>query len=70
MTIESSRVKLDPEIRKEMTMPRFSDDVFDANLELAENNLDELIVRLEQEEEDEYYRSLGPRAFGPDIDEE
>lgn len=45
---------------------KFSDDVYDMNLELAENNLDELVYRLEQDEEDEYYLSLGPRAFGPD----
>ena len=47
-------------------MPKFSDDVFDARLELAENNLNELIDRLEQEEEDEMMLALGPRAFGPD----
>lgn len=51
-------------------MPKFSDDVYSANLELAKSNLDELVYRLEQEEEDEYYLSLGPRAFGPDEDEE
>lgn len=51
-------------------MPRFSDDVFDTELDLAVNNLDELIVRLEQEEEDEFYLSLGPRAYAPDGDEE
>lgn len=45
---------------------KFSDDVFDARLELAENNLDELVQRLEQEEEDEMMLALGPRAFGPD----
>ena len=49
---------------------KFSDDLYNANLELAENNLDELVYRLEQEEEDQYYLSLGPRAFGPDADEE
>ena len=47
-------------------MPRFSDDLYDARLELAENNLNELIDRLEQEEEDELLLSMGPRAFGPD----
>ena len=49
---------------------KFSDDVYDYNLELAKTNLNELVVRLEQEEEDEYYLSLGDRAFGPDADED
>jgi hypothetical protein len=47
-------------------MPKFSDELYDTRLELAENNLNELIDRLEQEEEDEMFLSMGPRAFGPD----
>lgn len=51
-------------------MPKFSDDVYNANLELAENNLDELVQRLEEEEEDEMYLAMGSRFYGPDRDEE
>lgn len=36
--------------------------------DMEKMSLDELVDRIEQEEEDEYYRSLGPRAFGPDAD--
>lgn len=48
-------------------MPKFSDDVYNFNKEMAEKNLDELVARLEQEEEDEMMLALGPRAFGPDF---
>ena len=51
-------------------MPKFSDDFYNANLELAENNLNELIERLEQEEEDAMMLALGPRAFGPDPEDD
>lgn len=51
-------------------MPKFSDDFYNINLELAENNLDELVQRIEEEEEDAMLLAMGPRAFGPDADED
>lgn len=41
-----------------------------AREEMASENLDKLVSELEFEEDSEYYLSLGPRAFGPDADEE
>lgn len=55
-------------------MPKFSDDVNDLLADVAEQaesmGFDALVQKIEQEEEDDYYLSLGPRAFGPDADDE
>ena len=56
--------------RKGKIMPRFSDDMYDVTESIENMGMDELINQLEQEEEDEYYRAMGPRAFGPDRDED
>jgi len=55
-------------------MPKFSDDLNDNLRDFAEDaeamGFDELVKRIEQDEEDEMMLALGPRAFGPDPDDE
>lgn len=54
-------------------MPRFSDDLNDNLRDFAEDaeamGFDELVKRIE-DEEDDMMLALGPRAFGPDPDDE
>jgi hypothetical protein len=46
-------------------------DILDAAKEdMANDNTDKLVSELEFEEDQDYYESLGPRAFGPDLDDE
>jgi hypothetical protein len=55
-------------------MPKFSDDLNDNLRDFAEDaesmGFDELVKRIEQDEDDEMMLALGPRAFGPDFDDE
>jgi hypothetical protein len=52
-------------------MPRFSDDLTDFTEEAEKLGFDKLVQRIEQEEdEEEMMLALGPRAFGPDYDDE
>jgi len=55
-------------------MPRFSDDMNDTLRDFAEDaeamGFDELVNQIEQDEEDEMMLALGPRAYGPDPDDE
>lgn len=47
------------------------EDILDAVREdIANDNTDKLVSELEFEEDSEYYLSLGPRAFGPDADDD
>jgi len=52
-------------------MPKFSDDLNDNLRDFAEDaesmGFDELVKRIEQDEDDEMMLALGPRAFGPDL---
>ena len=54
-------------------MPRFSDDLNDTLRDFAEDaeamGFDELVKRIEQDEDD-MMAALGPRAYGPDADDE
>ena len=54
-------------------MPRFSDDLNDNLRDFAEDaeamGFDELVKQIE-DEEDDMMLALGPRAFGPDPDDE
>jgi len=54
-------------------MPRIFDDLNDTLRDFAEDaesiGFNELVKKIEDEEE-EYLLSLGPRAFGPDADDE
>ena len=51
-------------------MPKFSDDLNDNLRDYAEDaeamGFDELVKRIEQDEDDDMMLALGPRAFGPD----
>ena len=51
-------------------MPKFSDDLNDNLRDFAEDaesmGFDELVKRIEQDEDDDMMLALGPRAFGPD----
>jgi hypothetical protein len=55
-------------------MPRFSDDLNDNLRDYAEDaesmGFDELVKQIEDDEDDEMMLALGPRAFGPDYDDE